>query len=126
MDRQLDVTAHAEVPVWQGCDLTCSLAMQYMDRVYVKHQNKAPVHQLGLDLWRDLVLHLPRIRRCVLGPAADFCSTSTEQGRLAGCLTLQHCFHACCKTGSDRQILSVVSCKPCNSYTAISSSASGT
>ena len=33
-----------------------SCALQYMDRVYVKHQNKAPVHQLGLDLWRDLVL----------------------------------------------------------------------
>lgn len=29
---------------------------QYMDRIYVKHNNKVPVHQLGLDLWRDTVL----------------------------------------------------------------------
>lgn len=28
-----------------------------MDRIYVKHQNKTPVHQLGLDLWRDLVIY---------------------------------------------------------------------
>ena len=32
----------------------------------MKHQNRAPVHQLGLDLWRDLVLRLPRIRRRLL------------------------------------------------------------
>ena len=30
--------------------------MQYMDRIYVKHQNKTPVHQLGLNLWRDNVV----------------------------------------------------------------------
>lgn len=29
---------------------------QYMDRIYVKHNDKAPVHQLGLDLWRDCVV----------------------------------------------------------------------
>ena len=55
--------------------------MQYMDRVYVKHQNKAPVHQLGLDLWRDLVLHLPRVRRC---PATLWLS----------------CIDSCCSAGS--------------------------
>ena len=27
-----------------------------MDRIYVKHNDKAPVHQLGLDLWRDCVV----------------------------------------------------------------------
>jgi cullin 3 len=27
-----------------------------MDRIYVPQWNKAPVHQLGLDLWRDVVV----------------------------------------------------------------------
>ena len=27
-----------------------------MDRIYVKHAGRPPVHQLGLDLWRDVVL----------------------------------------------------------------------
>ena len=35
---------------------------QYMDRIYVKHQNKAPVSQLGLDLWRDNVVRQKGIR----------------------------------------------------------------
>ncbi|DBA68946.1 TPA: Cullin-3B, partial [Trebouxia sp. C0005] len=30
--------------------------LMYMDRIYVKHQNKVPVHQLGLDKWRDVVV----------------------------------------------------------------------
>ncbi|KAK9837407.1 hypothetical protein WJX81_000098 [Elliptochloris bilobata] len=30
--------------------------LMYMDRIYVKHNDKAPVHQLGLDLWRDCVV----------------------------------------------------------------------
>lgn len=33
-----------------------------MDRIYVKHQNKAPVSQLGLDLWRDHVVRQRGIR----------------------------------------------------------------
>lgn len=37
-------------------------APQYMDRIYVKHQNKAPVSQLGLDLWRDHVVRQRGIR----------------------------------------------------------------
>lgn len=36
--------------------------LMYMDRIYVKQQNKTPVHQLGLDLWRDVVVRSPRIR----------------------------------------------------------------
>lgn len=36
--------------------------LQYMDRIYVKHQNKVPVHQLGLNLWRDTVVRSPRIQ----------------------------------------------------------------
>ena len=35
---------------------------QYMDRIYVKHQNRAPVAQLGLDLWRDHVVRQKGIR----------------------------------------------------------------
>ena len=33
-----------------------------MDRIYVKHQGKAPVTQLGLDLWRDCVVRARGIR----------------------------------------------------------------
>ena len=40
---------------------------QYMDRIYVKHQNKAPVSQLGLDLWRDHVVRQRGIRDRMLG-----------------------------------------------------------
>ena len=36
--------------------------VQYMDRIYVKHQNKTQVNQLGLDLWRDVVVRNKRIR----------------------------------------------------------------
>ena len=38
-----------------------------MDRIYVKHQNKTPVHQLGLDLWRDTVLRNRAIRERLQG-----------------------------------------------------------
>lgn len=38
------------------------MLLQYMDRIYVKHQNKAPVAQLGLDLWRDHVVRQAGIR----------------------------------------------------------------
>lgn len=37
-----------------------------MDRIYVKHQNKAPVTQLGLDLWRDCVVRRRGIRERML------------------------------------------------------------
>jgi Cullin family len=33
-----------------------------MDRIYVRHQHKVPVHQLGLNLWRDTVVRNPRIQ----------------------------------------------------------------
>ena len=42
--------------------LTDCWCLQYMDRIYVKHQNKAPVSQLGLDLWRDHVVRQKGIR----------------------------------------------------------------
>lgn len=38
-----------------------------MDRIYVKQQAKTPVHQLGLDLWRDHVVREPRIRERLRG-----------------------------------------------------------
>ena len=37
-----------------------------MDRIYVKHQNKVPVHQLGLDKWRDVVVRNKRVRERLL------------------------------------------------------------
>ena len=33
-----------------------------MDRIYVKHHHKACVHDLGLELWRDIVLRQPAIK----------------------------------------------------------------
>jgi cullin 3 len=32
-----------------------------MDRIYVKHAGRPPVHQLGLDTWRDAVLRSPHV-----------------------------------------------------------------
>lgn len=40
--------------------------LMYMDRIYVKHQNKVPVHQLGLDKWRDVVVRNKRVRERLL------------------------------------------------------------
>ena len=34
----------------------------YMDRVFVKNTNRKPVHELGLDLWRDVVVRHSSIR----------------------------------------------------------------
>ncbi|KAG7671586.1 hypothetical protein KSW81_003717 [Nannochloris sp. 'desiccata'] len=36
--------------------------LMYMDRVFVKNTNRKPVHELGLDLWRDVVVRHPGIR----------------------------------------------------------------
>lgn len=50
--------------------ITCA-CMQYMDRIYVRHQHKAPVHDLGLELWRDCILRQaaikPRLLATLLG-----------------------------------------------------------
>ena len=46
-----------------NCDVSLYVvSAQYMDRIYVKHQNKTQVNQLGLDLWRDVVVRNKRIR----------------------------------------------------------------
>ena len=47
-------------------------APQYMDRIYVRHQNKTPVHQLGLDLWRDLVIYDASIEGRLRSNLLDF------------------------------------------------------
>lgn len=45
--------------------------LMYMDRIYVRHQHKAPVHDLGLELWRDCILRQaaikPRLLATLLG-----------------------------------------------------------
>jgi cullin 3 len=38
-----------------------SQILMHMDRVYVKQVGKKPVHELGLDLWRDLIVRNPNI-----------------------------------------------------------------
>lgn len=47
------------------------LRLQYMDRIYVKHQNKVPVHQLGLDKWRDVVVRNKKVRERLLTTLLD-------------------------------------------------------
>jgi cullin 3 len=39
---------------------------QYMDRIYVKHQNKAPVNEVGLQLWLTVVVQNRTIRERML------------------------------------------------------------
>eukprot|EP00252_Welwitschia_mirabilis_P001892 TRINITY_DN1185_c0_g1_i1.p1 TRINITY_DN1185_c0_g1~~TRINITY_DN1185_c0_g1_i1.p1 ORF type:complete len:733 (-),score=125.87 TRINITY_DN1185_c0_g1_i1:316-2514(-) len=36
--------------------------LMYMDRTYVTNVNKTPVHELGLNLWRDHVVHASKIK----------------------------------------------------------------
>ena len=45
--------------------------LQYMDRVYVKQHNLAPVHQLGMNLWRDHVVRRPQIQERMLAIVLD-------------------------------------------------------
>ena len=40
--------------------------VQYMDRIYVKHNNKLPVHELGLLLWRDQIVRQAPIQERIL------------------------------------------------------------
>ena len=42
-----------------------------MDRIYVKHQNKVPVHQMGLDKWRDVVVRNKRVHERLLTTLLD-------------------------------------------------------
>ncbi|GBF91645.1 hypothetical protein Rsub_03949 [Raphidocelis subcapitata] len=45
--------------------------LMYMDRTYVTQQHKTPVFQLGLDLWRDHVVHHPVIQQRMLSTLSD-------------------------------------------------------
>jgi hypothetical protein len=54
---------------------------QYMDRIFVRQTNKKPVHQLGLDLWRDVVVRDRRIRERLLGMLLDV-ATRERAGEL--------------------------------------------
>ena len=47
------------------------MIVQYMDRIYVKHHNKAPVHDLGLFLWRDQVVRRAPIQDRILNILLD-------------------------------------------------------
>ncbi|KAI5078435.1 hypothetical protein GOP47_0006106 [Adiantum capillus-veneris] len=40
--------------------------LMYMDRTYVPNYNKTPVHELGLNLWRDNVVRAPKIKSRLL------------------------------------------------------------
>ncbi len=72
-----------------------------MDRIYVKHQNKTQVNQLGLDLWRDVVVRNKRIRERLRSTLLGFVhreragevidralmrNITTVRGRLPRCL----------------------------------------
>jgi cullin 3 len=45
--------------------------LMYMDRTYVTNYNKTPVHELGLNLWRDNILRSPKIRDRLLDTLLD-------------------------------------------------------
>lgn len=45
--------------------------LMYMDRVYVTSHNRTPVHELGLNLWRDLIVKSPSIRSRLLPTLLD-------------------------------------------------------
>ncbi|EFJ05563.1 hypothetical protein SELMODRAFT_98006 [Selaginella moellendorffii] len=36
--------------------------LMYMDRTYVQNSSKTPVHELGLNLWRDTIVRCPTIK----------------------------------------------------------------
>ncbi|GLJ50746.1 hypothetical protein SUGI_1080940 [Cryptomeria japonica] len=36
--------------------------LMYMDRTYVTNARKTPVYELGLNLWRDYIIHAPKIK----------------------------------------------------------------
>ncbi|KAL5981116.1 Cullin-3A [Asimina triloba] len=40
--------------------------LMYMDRTFVPSSHKTPVHELGLNLWRDNIIHYPEIQTRLL------------------------------------------------------------
>lgn len=60
-----------------------------MDRTYVTQQHKTPVFQLGLDLWRDHVVHnatIQQVRARRGGGGA---------GGVSACVCVYVCLFAC-------------------------------
>ncbi|OEL17322.1 Cullin-3A [Dichanthelium oligosanthes] len=45
--------------------------LMYMDRTYVPAAHRTPVHELGLNLWRDHIIHSPMIHRRLLDTLLD-------------------------------------------------------
>jgi cullin 3 len=45
--------------------------LMYMDRTYVPQQDKQPVHELGLSLWKEQVVRSPRIRERLISTLLD-------------------------------------------------------
>lgn len=55
-----------------------SLAQRASPRLSAPLQNKATVHQLGMDLWRDVVVRNRRIRERLLGMLLDMVQVGWE------------------------------------------------
>ncbi|GER49512.1 cullin family protein [Striga asiatica] len=45
--------------------------LMYMDRTFIPSTRKTPVHELGLNLWRDNVVHSPKIQPRLLDTILD-------------------------------------------------------
>ncbi|VAI60790.1 unnamed protein product [Triticum turgidum subsp. durum] len=45
--------------------------LMYMDRTYVPTSHRTPVHELGLNLWRDHIIHYPMIHGRLLDTLLD-------------------------------------------------------
>lgn len=45
--------------------------LMYMDKTFVNNFNKTPVHELGLNLWRDHIVRSPKIRDLLLRTLLD-------------------------------------------------------
>uniref|UniRef100_A0A0E0K582 Cullin family profile domain-containing protein n=1 Tax=Oryza punctata TaxID=4537 RepID=A0A0E0K582_ORYPU len=45
--------------------------LMYMDRTYVPQSRRTPVHELGLNLWRDHIIHSPMIHSRLLDTLLD-------------------------------------------------------
>ncbi|KAL3646488.1 Cullin-3A [Castilleja foliolosa] len=45
--------------------------LMYMDRTFIPSHNKTPVHELGLNLWRDNIIHSSKIQPRLLNTILD-------------------------------------------------------
>ena len=77
---------------------------QYMDRIYVKHQNRAPVAQLGLDLWRDHVVRQKGIRDRMLSMLLELIHRE-RTGDIVDRALLRSITMVCCSTDTHLQHL---------------------